>query len=174
MESPQTKTKNEAIVDFYRNASNRIYKQLGPGHPEVVYRKALQVEMQNMGIKYEPERPVAIKYTSMDGTVYNVGVCFIDLYDKTNKIIIETKAVLTGPEKTLYNVGTKSITTTIHKHLDQIYKYDNELMKEGIVSSLGMLINFPQSSTNEAPDETDVVVLEFKRRPAPTVNIVNK
>ena len=71
-----------------------VYKTLGPGHEEAIYRDAMSVELQEKGYTVKTEAPVSIRYKTKKGKNMIVGSGKIDLYvmkgDESG--IIELKA----------------------------------------------------------------------------------
>lgn len=92
-----------------------VYNELGYGHKENVYQKALSEEFKESGISYNKEKGVSVKYKNIH--VGNYRPDFV----VENKIIIELKAVEFMP---------KSFESQIVNYLKST---DYEL---------GMLVNF--------------------------------
>jgi GxxExxY protein len=68
-------------------AAMTIHSTLGPGHPEEVYQKALEYELQANKIPFESQKAVSILYKGNQ-----VGLRYLDfLVDE--KIIVEIKSV---------------------------------------------------------------------------------
>ena len=65
----------------------RVHQRLGPGFVEVVYRRALVVELGKVGLACDTEKEILIYY---DGV--QVGRHVLDLL-VGGKVIVETKAV---------------------------------------------------------------------------------
>ena len=130
--------------EFIKKIANNVYKQLGPGHTEFIYHRAMEIELRSKYINYETEKRVLIKY-NIDGKDYTLGEERIDLYLHDYEIIIELKAMINAPKET---------------EIAQVYKYDRELKKIGINSKYGIIINFPQAGVKIAKDEIDFY--EFK------------
>src|SRR3989344_4279262 len=70
-----------------RGAIFEVRKQLGSGHKENVYQKALEIEFKNQGIPYEKEKNLDVSYKGQKVGIYKPDF----LVD--NKIIIELKAL---------------------------------------------------------------------------------
>lgn len=62
-------------------------KQLSPGFQEVLYKRALALELQARGLKAELEHPISVFYKGV-----NIGDYFADILVE-NSIILEVKAV---------------------------------------------------------------------------------
>ena len=72
------------------NIAKDIYKQLGSGHQEVVYDRAMQVGLRLAKIRYDSQKVVELKYKD-----HYVGEGYPDLivYLGKDKVILELKAV---------------------------------------------------------------------------------
>jgi len=70
------------ILEAYFN----VQKALGKGLAEKVYESALCIELEEMGIPFERQKPLSVFYKG-----HNVGDFFADLYID-NKIIVELKS----------------------------------------------------------------------------------
>jgi len=121
---------SKAIID----AAKYVYKTLGAGHEEAIYRDAMSIELQDRGFTVKTEAPVSIKYRSKKGKDMIVGSGKIDLYlmKKGEHIVVELKTV----GRILKEGGKKTKDDT--KEYIQLKKYLEALDIEN-----GMLINFP-------------------------------
>lgn len=70
-----------------QDACNQVYKVLGPGHSEVTYHKALEVEFRERRIPYESERVVPIVYKD-----HTIGYFRLDFVVRSS-CIVELKAM---------------------------------------------------------------------------------
>jgi GxxExxY protein len=95
-----------------------VYKKLGFGFLESVYRKAMVIELIRAGLKVEEEKPLKVYY---DGHV--VGNFSADLVVNEN-IVIELK----------------SVQNLVKDHEVQLVNYLNAIEEE-----IGLLINFGPS-----------------------------
>lgn len=43
-------------------AAIHVHKQLGPGFMEVIYEKALKIELEKRGIKFESQKQIQVNY----------------------------------------------------------------------------------------------------------------
>ncbi len=69
------------------SAAMAVHSTLGPGHPEEIYQKALEYELQDCKIPFESQKPVSITYKDCQ-----VGLRYLDfLIDE--KVILEIKSV---------------------------------------------------------------------------------
>jgi GxxExxY protein len=95
-----------------------VFNQLGFGFLEIVYRKAMVIELSKSHLKVEEEKTLQVYY---DGIV--VGNFSADLF-------VEDTVV----------VELKSVQNTVEGHEVQLVNYLNGLKKE-----IGLLINFGPS-----------------------------
>ena len=95
-----------------------VFNQLGFGFLEIVYRKAMVIELSKSGLKVEEEKALQVYY---DEVV--VGNFSVDLYVE-NTVVVELK----------------SVQNTVEGHEVQLVNYLNGLKKE-----IGLLINFGPS-----------------------------
>lgn len=63
-----------------------VHRALGPGFLESVYQRALFHELQKAGLRVECEKPIVVKYDSV-----NVGVFSADMFVE-DVILVENKA----------------------------------------------------------------------------------
>ncbi|MDD5331553.1 MAG: GxxExxY protein [Candidatus Nanoarchaeia archaeon] len=125
------------MINKIKEIAKDVFNELGSGHTECIYQKAMEVGLRLNKIPYENQRIVPIFYKK-----YNVGQGIPDLIineGKDGKMIIELKAV-----------GTK----LSNKEEVQLKKYMEVLgIKKGI------LINFPQPDSKQTPDEPEIKVV---------------
>jgi len=129
--------------------SRRVYQEMGPGHTENIYHKALAIELRNHNIHYETEKRVLITYHDrQNNRKYTLGEERIDLFLLDYNLIIELKAVTTEPRE---------------PELAQIRKYYRELLKsEYRLDSWGLIINFPQPApSKKARNDVDFVMVRL-------------
>lgn len=114
--------------------ANDVYYALGPGHNEVIYHKALLVELRNANYKYDSEVVTPIYYK---GHFVGNGRADIIIYLESEKVfILELKA--------LYDLKDKDCRK-IQSYMDSLK------------SKHGMMINFPQNSSSFECDTCDIV-----------------
>jgi GxxExxY protein len=68
-------------------AAMTVHNQLGPGLKEEVYEKAMQVELNRLGIVVEYEFPVSVEYENQV-----VGLFYLDLWVE-GQVVVEIKAL---------------------------------------------------------------------------------
>ena len=131
--------REKKIIPNYMNNTIKqvakfIYKTLGPGHEEAIYRDAMSVELQDRGYTVKTEAPISIRYKTKKGKEMIVGSGKIDLYvTKGGKYaVIELKTV----SKILKENSKKTKEDTKEYH--QLKKY-----LEALDVETGVLINFP-------------------------------
>lgn len=122
------------MCDEIAEAARRVYRTLGPGHEETIYREAMSIELQEMGYMVKTEMPVEIKYRTTRGKEIIVGTAKIDLYieKEGEKSVIELKSVA----PLIKERGGK--TREEMKEYAQLQKYLRALGERK-----GFIINFP-------------------------------
>ena len=111
-------TNNDAAVNFLILGCQDIFNTIGPGYPECVYHRALEVYLRSSSIKYESEVITPITYMGL-----NIGHTRSDLIiDKS--FIVELKAIS---------------NFTFETGVVQLKNY----MKHHAISS-GLIVNFGQ------------------------------
>lgn len=65
----------------------KVHSTLGSGFQEVIYQRCMGIEMNNQGLKFAREMPMAIYYEGIE-----VGVRRVDFFVE-NQIMVELKAV---------------------------------------------------------------------------------
>jgi len=99
-------------------AAYKVFKALGFGFLESVYKRAMIIELDKRGLKAEEEKPLKVYYEDEV-----VGDFFIDLFVQ-DEIVVELK----------------SIQSIAKEHEVQLVNYLNGVKKE-----VGLLINFGPS-----------------------------
>ncbi|QQG38439.1 MAG: GxxExxY protein [Candidatus Woesearchaeota archaeon] len=126
------------MIDKIQKIAKDVFNELGSGHAEAVYQKAMEVGLRLEKIPYENQRIVPIYYKR-----YNVGQGIPDIIvneGNNGKIVIELKAV-----------GSK----LSNKEEVQLRKYMEVLgIKKGI------LINFPQPDSKKTPNEPEIKIVK--------------
>lgn len=115
-----------------------VYQDLGSGHDEQVYHRAMEVELRERGINYESERRLELFYKKQ-----YVGENFTDLIVRSGDgaVVVELKAKGTaGPAEQ-----------------QQVRKYMKLL---GIRQ--GLLLNFPQYQKADGPIKTDITPIALR------------
>jgi GxxExxY protein len=95
-----------------------VYKKLGFGFLESVYRKAMVIELAKSGLRVEEEKPLQVYYD--------------------DQVVGDFKADLFVEETVV--VELKSVQNMVKEHEVQLVNYLNGLKKE-----IGLLINFGSS-----------------------------
>lgn len=145
------------FYELIKEIANKVFSNLGTGHSEYIYHRAMEIELRNLNITYESEKRCVINYIS-DGILFSLGEERIDLYLYpsnnniiSHRIIIELKAVATSPKE---------------NEIAQILKYKRELNKINEFPSYGIIINFPQPSTKITRDSIDIIEIDFNNNNA--------
>ncbi len=77
----------EDITYKIRGAAFKVKKELGLGHKESLYHRALEKEFTNQGLKFESEKKLPVKYQGEQVGIYQPDFVIED------KIIVELKAL---------------------------------------------------------------------------------
>ena len=137
------------LQELIYQVAERVYDNLGPGHSEKIYQKAMSCELNCNNILHDLERHISIKYIDSKNNVHILESERIDiLIHKTNDnnyVVIELKAI----NKTMQE-----------QQIVQINKYFKELKKENIIPNYGILINFPQPNSKETKKTIDFKVIK--------------
>lgn len=107
------------ITEKINGYAMEVYKYLGNGFKEVVYQRALSIELNMNSLEHEREKEMPLKYKG-----YDIGKRRVDFFIK-NRIMLEIKAI-----KQLEDV-----------HLTQAINY-----LEAYGMDIGLLINFGNRS----------------------------
>ncbi len=92
-----------------------VHKRLGPGFLEKVYRKAVEIELREEGLRFESEKEISLEYRGED-----VGTHRLDLFVE-DELVLELKTV-----------------EALHKkHYAQVRSY-----LKAVGKSAGLLVNF--------------------------------
>ena len=113
MEKPEYKFKE--ITEKIIGAAMKVHAALGNGFQEIIYQRALEIEMEEMGVHFKREFEMPIYYKGKE-----IGLRRVDFFIE-QKIMIELKAIIQ-----LENV-----------HLAQAKNY-----LEAYNMQVGLLINF--------------------------------
>ena len=119
MESKKVTGPYEELTYRIIGAAMAVHRRLGPGHREAIYQRALEDELSEAGISFEPEMRLPV-YDGERLLGYYIPDFIVD-----DKVIVEIKAF-----------------ATLHqKYLGQVITYLNHT---GL--PIGLLINFGERS----------------------------
>jgi len=79
---------HEELTHKIIGCAMEVHKILGNGFQEVIYQRALAIEMQYQGLEFEREKNMSIFYRDFD-----IGTRRVDFFVE-NKIMVEIKAKL--------------------------------------------------------------------------------
>jgi len=80
--------KYEELTRKIIGAAMEVHKALGNGFQEVVYQRALSIEMNLQGIEHEREKEMPLQYKG-----YKIGTRRVDFFVE-EKIMVEIKAII--------------------------------------------------------------------------------
>lgn len=134
---------NELLI----KSSQTIFDQLGSGHNEKIYHKALKYELDCLNINSDTERHVNVVYIDSKKKEHILESERIDMYvfKDTFDIILELKAI------------SGNITS---REIEQMNKYFRELKKEKKNIKYGIVINFPQPTSKEIKKNIEYKVIK--------------
>lgn len=135
-----------------RKIAKEIYVTLGTGHNEVIYHKAMEVELRNLKVPYASKAPVSIYYKNHIVGYHEPDLILYHPMTTVPDIIIELKA------------SVKPRTTD----QSQLLCYMRNLQCDK-----GILINFPQlSNKGDKPSDIDYFHIGFEEKSSvPMLNI---
>lgn len=131
----------DELREGIRDSAEEVYKRLGPGHSEVTYRKALEIEIRTRGFDYRYEVPMPVMYRNK---LLSCGFADIVAFTKNGEgaCIIELKAVIHEQ--------------TVQWGL-QLERYLRSCKDQGHTKLTGIIINFPQKPRGKIGWIVDVV-----------------
>lgn len=75
------------LTDKIIKSASKVHKILGPGLVEILYQRALKIELSKNGIKAEREKKIEMLYGGI-----NIGFDKVD-FDIDERVLVELKAV---------------------------------------------------------------------------------
>jgi len=120
------------MLEVIRHVCDTIFQQLGQGHSEAVYQKALILELYNMGAtSVESEKHVPVFFVDIKKIQHTIGDERIDILARFNETIIL--------------IELKAVTSINHANIEQqVLKYRRSLKALNINPTFSFAINFPQ------------------------------
>lgn len=80
--------KHEELTHKIIGCAMKVHSTLGNGFQEVIYQRALAIEMEKQGLTYQREMEMSIYYEGI-----NIGTRRVDFFVEEN-ILVELKAVI--------------------------------------------------------------------------------
>lgn len=80
--------KHEDITKRIIGCAMKVHSTLGNGFQEVIYQRALEIEMNLDGLKFEREKEMPVMYRN-----YEIGTRRVDFFVE-DKIMVELKALI--------------------------------------------------------------------------------
>ncbi len=96
-------------------AAMEVHSQVGPGYKEEIYQKALEIELRNRKLEFEPQKTVEVKFKGE-----MIGLQILDFW-VDGKVVVEIKAL---------------------SHLDSTHEAQLISYLKATGSEVGLLINF--------------------------------
>jgi GxxExxY protein len=137
------------LICLIYKSSQRIYEQLGSGHAESTYQKALLYELSLYNISIDIERHINVVYEDSKGNKHFLTSERIDLYIHKNNLFNESDIIL----------ELKAVSKSIQEQeIVQINKYVKQLKKDNIDIKFGIIINFPQPTSKSTSDNINFLI----------------
>ncbi len=86
---PEKELGNELLIERVIGAAIRVHIELGPGFLESLYEEALAIELRELGIEFQRQKPVPVFYRAQP-----IGEHRIDLLVE-GAVVLELKATAT-------------------------------------------------------------------------------
>ena len=111
------------VTNLIIGAAIAVHRELGPGHPESAYQKALGIEFDVRGVPYEPQYRYELIYCD-----HVVGEGFVDFV--VEGVVVEIKSVdQLAPVHTAQVIGYLRATGL---KLGLLINFNVKLLKDGI------------------------------------------
>ena len=125
---------HKEITEKIIGCAMKVHSKLGNGFQEVIYQRALAIEMDRAGLKFVREQNMTIYYDE-----FRIGRRRVDFFVE-EKIMVELKAIIQMDDSNLaqafnyleaykmevgllINFGARSLQwKRVHKHYDQPFK----------------------------------------------------
>ncbi len=115
---------DEAMVTDAIGCAFTVHRALGPGFKESIYRRALLLELDSKGLRFESEKDVLVKYKTWEIPGQRVDLIVGGV------VLIELKAV--PKVKALHRAQVLSYLRTTGLRVGLILNFNVRLMKQGI------------------------------------------
>jgi GxxExxY protein len=127
-----------------------VHKTLGPGFPPAIYMRALQVELDAIGVAYKVRHPITVKYRGQD-----VGERIADMLID-NRFIVELMAEhreIGGFER----AALRALLRTADLELGLIINFGERRLKDGLVRVLNPdKLNAMKGGHGAVSDDDDI------------------
>ena len=118
--SPEMNKLSEAII----GAAMEVHRELGPGFAELTYHRALMIELEDRGIRFQSEVPTQLHYKRR-----SIGEGRLDLLVE-GKVVVELKAAEANPKK--YQRQAVAYLKATGLQLGLVINFEADLLKDGI------------------------------------------
>ena len=80
------------------NSALRVFDQLGPGHNERIYHKALVYELNCLGYNLDTEMNIIVKYKDSKGNIHSLETERIDIFihEVSKEYLIKEEKIIIG------------------------------------------------------------------------------
>ena len=101
-----------------------VHRRLGPGYLEAIYARALQLELDMQGLKFEAEKPIFVEYRGFEIPGQRVDLMIGDC------LIVEVKAV--RRLKMVHRGQVLSYLKTTRLRLGLLINFQTSVLRNGI------------------------------------------
>ena len=122
IDSPLTESEEE-LVHRVIGCAITVHRELGPGFKESIYEKALCLEFDASGLKFESEKKIAVKYKQWEIPGQRVDLVVEDL------VLVEVKSVRRLRE--LHSAQVRSYLKTMRLRIGLLLNFNSETMRAG-------------------------------------------
>ncbi|MGC4122638.1 MAG: GxxExxY protein [Myxococcales bacterium] len=114
----------DALARSVIGAAIAVHRELGPGFPEVVYQRALAIELEALGIPFEREQPFTVCYRGA-----SVGKGQLDFL-VGDILVVELKAV--EAVLPLHRAQVTAYLKALKLELGLLINFNTQVLKHGI------------------------------------------
>ena len=115
---------DEGVVSEVLGCAIAVHRILGPGFKESIYQRALFLELDSKGIRYEREKPILVKYKTWEIPGQRVDLIVGGI------VLLEIKAI--PKVKALHRAQVLSYLRTTGLRVGLVLNFNVRLMKHGI------------------------------------------
>ncbi|HEY3451098.1 MAG TPA: GxxExxY protein [Myxococcales bacterium] len=105
-------------------AAIAVHRELGPGYPEVVYQRALALELRALAVPFEREKPFSVSYRGVP-----VGNGQLDFL-VAGMLVVELKSVETVVE--VHRAQVAAYLKALGLQLGLLINFNTQVLKRGI------------------------------------------
>jgi GxxExxY protein len=143
--------------DFIYKISTNIYHQLGTGHSESIYQKALQAELKCQGFRVDMEYHLSVEYKDTKGNTHSLASERIDIFihQDNDSLLDNNRAPIILELKATTKIPAAS-------EIEQVRKYLREFKKKEVYIPYGIVVNFPQPNNTGVSDVIHCLLVKLE------------